>query len=376
MSSRMDFRKDWQLVLKHLPANYEALAHEYKLLETQYGNAKVTTADQLFRVFFVHVGAELPLRDTAALLEASGGPIISPNRIHMRLRKSGPYIQALLTQMCDDREGIEPERWGGYDMIAVDGSSVSCPGAKGTDARLHAAIRLSDLHIQDAVVTDVSEGETLRRFYFSPGQLIIVDRCYSNAVGIAWTRHCEADVLVRLNRGAMPLYDEQQNAVDVVAWARSLSDDTAMERPVGLYAETDRGNEWITGRLVGIRLPVDKAEQARQRLRKEQGPSVTPEALEMAAYVLLFTTAESSRLHTEQVLEAYRLRWQVELLFKRWKSLEGIDRVPTTRRDATITWLSVKLLLGVLVERMIAAEDRRFSPLRVCREERHHLRDN
>lgn len=363
MDTTLDSREELQSLLEYLPKNYEALAHEYKLLETQYGNAKITTANELFRVLFVHVGAELPLRDTAALLACTGGPQISPNRIHKKLRKAGPFARALLTQMFDDREKVEPERWGGYEMIAVDASSVTCPGSKGTDARLHAAIRLSDLHIYDAVVTDESEGETLRRFYFIPGQLAIGDRCYANPAGVASVCNCGADVLTRLNRGALPLYDDEKNGVDVVAWARAMHDGIAQERKVWVHAETDCGDQWFVGRLVGIRLPADKAKEAQQRIRKEQGTKVTAESLEMAAYVLVFTTAEASRLSTEQVLEAYRLRWQVELLFKRWKSLGGVDRVPTSRKDTTIAWLSIKLLLGMLIDRMIGSESGRFSPL-------------
>ncbi len=72
MDTTLDLREDWQSLLKYLPAGYEALAHEYKMVETQYGNAKITTVDELWRVLFLHVGAELPLRDTAALLAITG----------------------------------------------------------------------------------------------------------------------------------------------------------------------------------------------------------------------------------------------------------------------------------------------------------------
>lgn len=363
MGTTLDIREDWRSLLRYLPEGYEALAHEYKMVETQYGNAKITTVDELWRVLLLHVGADLPLRDTAALLAFTGGPKISPNRIHMKLRKAAPYAQALLAQFSDDPDKVEPERWGGYDMIALDGSSVTCPGTRGTDARLHAAIRLSDLRIQQAVVTDSLEGETLRRFFFSPGQLVIVDRCYSNAHGIAWVRDCNADVIARLNRGALRLYDEERNEVDVIAWARTLSEGVAKERQVWIYVENDYGNHWFVGRLVGSRLPADKVKEAQLRIRREHGPKVTEELLEMAAYVLVFTTADSSRLSAEQVLEAYRLRWQVELLFKRWKSLGGIDLVPTCRNDTTLAWLSIKLLLGVLVERMLGPESGRIFPL-------------
>jgi hypothetical protein len=368
MDIRLDFREGWQSILEYLPANHKELAHEYKLLETQYGNAKITITEELWHVLFLYVGAELPLRDTSALLASTGGPQISPNRIHKKMCKAGPFAQALLTQMFDSREQFEPERWGGYDMIAMDASSVACPGAKGTDARLHAAIRLSELRIYDVVATDESEGETLRRFFFIPGQLVIVDRGLANPVGIAWVRNCGADVIARHNRGALPLYDEEQNQIDVIDWARTLKDGVAQERKVWVYAETDCGNQWFVGRLVGRRLPPDKAKEAQQRIRKEQGAKVTAESLEMAAYVLVFTTAEESRLSAEQVLKAYRLRWQIELLFKRLKSLIGIDRVPTSRKDTTIAWLSIKLLLAMLIDRMLGSQSGLISATAIAEE--------
>jgi hypothetical protein len=46
------------------------------------------------------------------------------------------------------------------------------------------------------------------------------------------------------------------------------------------------------------------------------------------------------------------LRWQIELQFKRWKSLCGFDVLPNFRDDTTLAWLSAKVLLGTLLDRM------------------------
>jgi hypothetical protein len=64
-----------------------------------------------------------------------------------------------------------PELWSGYDLLAIDASAVSGPGATGTDARLHTALRLSDLSLVHVEVTDVHGGETLKRFPLGPNQL-------------------------------------------------------------------------------------------------------------------------------------------------------------------------------------------------------------
>lgn len=366
----LDVSRDWKLVLSCLPADYEELAVEHKQLQVQYGNAKITTAEQLLRLMFIHVGAELPLRQTVALVAAAGGPSVAPMRLHMKMRRAPLYLCALLRRMCPDRESAAPELWGGYELCALDATAVSGPGASGTDSRIHTKMRLSDLRILETKVTDDSVGESLKNFDFEPGQLAIVDRGYSHAAGITWLRRQLADVIVRLNRSALPVFDEEEEAIDVLQWVRTIPDETPTERTVSILNAADPKAERIYGRLVAIRLPLDKAEEARKRVRREQGQEVTEATLEMAGYVVLFTTVPTDRMSTAQCLEAYRLRWQVELLYKRWKSLGGLDQLPNERDDTILAWVYVKLLLGLIVERIGSATAELSPPMRLSYPER------
>lgn len=350
----LDVRRDWDAIRRHLPADYRELAVKHGAIRTQYDDARVTNADDLLRLVLVHVGANLPLRQTVALFAESTGPVVSPNCLHKRMRKAAPYLQSLVSAMTSWTAECEPGRWNGYDLILVDGSSFSGRCPTGTDARIHAALRLSDLSIVHAHASDMSGGESLRRFQWQEGQLVIGDRGYCNAPGIVWAVEHGADVLVRLNRGAFPLEDERGNSIDVIVWARSLEDGEIAERPARGRCTLDGCVREVTGRLVATRLPADKIEEARKRVRKEQGAAVTEETLEMAAYLVLFTTAPKTRLPAARCIEAYRWRWQIELLFKRWKSICGYDRLPNERTDTVLSWLSAKILLGLIVERMAA----------------------
>ena len=67
---------------------------------------------------------------------------------------------------------------------------------------------------------------------------------------------------------------------------------------------------------------------------------------------MLLTTVPRDRMIASRCLQAYRLRWQIELQFKRWKSLCGFDRLPNYRDDTIVAWLYAKLLLGILLDRM------------------------
>jgi hypothetical protein len=115
------------------------------------------------------------------------------------------------------------------------------------------------------------------------------------------------------------------------------------------------GNKRIQGRLCAVRLPKDKAEQARTRGRKEQGAAVTKDTLRMAEFVVVFTTVPRDKLTSDLILELYRLRWQVELEFKRDKSITGLDRLPNFRPDTIEAWLYAKLLLHQITRKLAAS---------------------
>ena len=357
---------DWRALVAHLPRNYEQLADEHKQLETQYGNAKITSADWLLRFILLHVGANLPLRQTVAMMAEAGGPTLSPMRLHMKMRRASPYLQALVERAVSWAAQAKSELWAGYVMTMLDATVVCGPRAIGPDARIHTKMRIADVAILDTIVTDEHGGETFKRFTFAPGELAIADRIYCNPVNVAYAREHGADVLVRYNRGSLPLSYWGQ-PLDVLARVRTLAgEDAVLDLPVSF----ERDDERIAGRFIATRLPASEAEKARKRLRKEQGASVTSESLEAAAYVMLFTTAPRERLSASKCLEAYRLRWQIELQFKRWKSLCGFDRLPNYRDDTIVAWTYAKVLLGILLDRMTSIRDELSPPVQLAPIER------
>lgn len=346
---RLNVTDDWDTIRSYLPANYRELAEELKQLELQYGNAKIRTADDLLRLILLHVGADLPLRQTVALMAAAGGPVLSHVRLHKKMFRAVPYLKALVVGMVDTRQ-IQPELWGGYDVVSVDASAVCGPGADTTDARLHVQMRLADLELVTVRVEGLRVGESFKRFPWLPGQLAVGDRGYCNAPGIGAVVERGADVLVRVNRRSLPLATPDGEAIDLMTWLRGLRGHDAHERPVQIH-NRERGLT-IPGRLVAMRLPAAQAEKARARLKRELGNKVTPLDREAAEYVVLFTTTEKSRLDAARCLALYRVRWQIELLFKRWKSLCGFDRLPNYLDETILAWLYAKVLLALLMQRM------------------------
>jgi len=355
---------EWKTLVSLLPDEWERLAHDHKLLETKYGNAKITSADDLLRLILVHAAADLPLRQTVALVAEAGGPDISPMRLHKKMIRAADYLHALVSAMVRAPANLSPQQWAGYVVSLVDATVISRPGSVNGDARIHHRLRLSDLKYLQIRSTGIDEGETLCRFEFEPGELVVGDRGYSHARGVAHALDHGADVLIRLNHASMPVLARgSKQPVDLIALARSLHSGGVLERRVLVQHKTKRLTREIEGRVCIMRLPESEARKARKRAHQEHGAKVSEQVLELAGYVVLFTTVPADRLSASLCVELYRLRWQIELQFKRWKSLCGFDRMPNFRADTIASWLYAKILAAVLLERLTSLHSEVSPPI-------------
>ena len=99
---------------------------------------------------------------------------------------------------------------------------------------------------------------------------------------------------------------------------------------------------------------------ARDRVRRESmrgRKQVQPQTLEAAQYVLIFTPL-GPVIGAGQVMALYRLRWQIELEFKRLKSLIELGHLKKHDARAARSWLQGKLLVALLISRLIAHAER------------------
>ncbi len=78
-----------------------------------------------------------------------------------------------------------------------------------------------------------------------------------------------------------------------------------------------------------------------------------PETLEYAKYMIVFTTFPATEFSPTEVLECYCTRWQVELVFKRFKSLGDLGHLPKHDGHSARAWLYGKLFAALLVEKLI-----------------------
>jgi hypothetical protein len=237
----------------------------------------------------------------------------------------------------------------------IDATVVKEPGKTGGQWRIHYSMRLPSLECDQFDITPTkgkATGEKLGRFKFQRGELVLADAGYSNPPGIAAVVDAGADVCVRMNRASLPLRDEKDRPFRLLKKLKTL-------RKAGETAEwrvfVPSGEQRIAGRICSIRKSEEAIGRAQRRLvRNEQDGKrrVTPENWEYACYVVVFTTLPKRKASTGQVLECYRLRWQIELVFKRLKSLVQLGHVPKQDEQSSRAWLYGKLFVALLSQKL------------------------
>lgn len=352
----------WATIQSLLPMNWAQRAEEMRLCRsirsaTGEERAKLRDPALLLRLVLHHVQTGHSLDQTVTLAAAAGLVDVSAVALHYRMRTVGPWLAEMAAQMIGAPELFDAARWAGFRIFCTDATTGTRPGAMGTTFRVHYRVHAQTLRPQQALFTDASGGETLRNFAIAPGDLDLVDRAYCTPPSVSHAVTHLADLIVRFNRGTMPVLDARTGTViDAQAWVLSRrTREVVRSRAVRVACEAVT----VFGRLIAMRLPQKAANKARQRLRKEKGANVSEQDLLWSEYLVVFTTVPASVLPDEAVLALFRLRWQVELHIKRDKSLGGLDRLPNLRSDTIEGWVSAKLLLGALARRLV---DEAFPP--------------
>lgn len=342
--------EEWEFLTLLLPKDWREQARQTGALRRA---RDVANADCLLKLILMHTATGLSLRQTVVRAKEQSIADISDVALLKRLRASEPWLRYLTSQMTELGEAEIVRRVCSQRRVrVVDATTIEEQGATGTDWRVHYTLCLPDLNCDFFELTDEHGGETYRRIPVQRKDLVLGDRGYSNAPGVATVREAEGDVLVRWNSFSFPLETAERKAFEALKELSKLPKRRAREWAVSFEYKGQR----YAGRLCAIRknavATVRAQEKLRTKARKKQ-KRVDEEALKLAAFVLVFTTVSQDVLSTEEVLELYRVRWQIELRFKPLKSLLELGCLPKYDEQSCRAWIQAKLLCGLLIERLM-----------------------
>ena len=345
-SPRLDH---WPSVIKRLSSllDLDASARLHGALVRKRG---VRSASSLLHLGLLYGPGGLSLRAVASHASETGIAELCDVSLLDRLRNAGAFFADVLDHLLADVRGEPPGegRVGHLGLSLVDGSTVSLPGSDGSDWRLHARYEPARGCFTDLVITEARTAEALCCVAVRPGDVMVQDRGYARVRNFVHARAHGADFITRIGWRSVRLYTLAGQSFDLLA-ALPASGAAVVEHPVRIGT----ARTGVPARLIIARKPPEATERQQARLHRKasrKGHKTDPRTLQTAGFMMLLTSLPAEQVTAREVVWLYRLRWQIELAFKRLKSIAGFAELRARDPRLARTWLLAHLIAAVLIE--------------------------
>jgi hypothetical protein len=352
MKIRPEILDHWPEVSARFPAGFdvEATARQRGAFTRA---REIKNAETLLRLALAYGGLGMSLRETCAWAEAGGIASLSDPSLLDRLCKAAPWLGDMVAALIAEQTKVPAGRWCGYRLRALDGTSICEPGADRTTWRLHVGYDLATGQVDQIELTDVHGAENLQRLSYRPGDIVLGDRCYARPRDLRPVIDAGADFIVRAGWNSLRLLQPDGEPFDLFA-ALAAQAEQEGEVQVRIHEGITAATPLIL-RLVIRRKDPEQAEAERKRLLKDakkRGKQPDPRSLEAAKYILLLTSLPADTFPPADILALYRFRWQIELAFKRFKSLAGLDLLPAKKPELARAWIYARLIVAIIAEQI------------------------
>ena len=189
--------------------------------------------------------------------------------------------------------------------------------------------------------------------------MILDDRIYATITGIECCYEAKADFVMRLRSKAFKIYDAEGIEIQLTELLKKVGS-TCCDFTV-YYKDLHK-------KLKPLRLCAVKKSEQEQKYQQEKlckteykkQIKISEETKFTHNYFFVITSLDES-FSSEEIIALYRLRWQVEMVFKRLKSIMNLGSMPTKTAATSEAWLNCKMLIALLIEKLLSSVD--FSPL-------------
>ena len=350
MADESLLNEDWTRVVTQLggAAQLEISARQTKAFVRR---RQIPDAVSLLRLMLAYCLGERGLRSTAAWAASVGLADLSSVALFYRLRQCGDWFAVLVEGLL---AAAAPKASRGRLIRIIDATTVpqAGPAARRNSElwRVHSAFDLPYERFGHFELTDQQEGETFDRIPVVKNEIRIADRAYLQPDRIAAVRDAGADVLIRAGWKNARWLDAKGLPFDLMAQLRAAKAHGLIDRRIWIQRKDGAP---LAMRLVAVKKPAGAVAASRRKARRDaqdENRVISKETLEAADWVILVTSLARDEFSTKDVLALYRLRWRIELGFKRLKSLIGLKTPPGTDQRSAKPYLLAHLLIILLLE--------------------------
>lgn len=353
--------EDWEVLMSFFPTQWRHLAGVTGALK---GLRQDKDAENYLRVLMLHFGCGLSMRETAVRAKQASLAKVSSVALFKRLRKSREWLYELCRAMFNERQ-VTPAVTTEHSLRLVDATVIKEPGPTGAQWRIHYSLCWPTLRCDYFKLSGVQgegTGESLRQFPLAQGEYLLADRGYCHASGLHYVEERKSHLAVRLNPDGITLQTPAGEPFELLRKLRPI-------QRTGQIASWDARVPFehrpaVPVRICAIRkakIAIALAHKQLRRKASKQGSTLQPETLTYAEYVMVLTTFPAKEFPAPLVLECYRFRWQIELVFKRFKQIAQLGHLPKQDEESSKAWLYGKLFVALLTDKVLA-QARAFSP--------------
>jgi len=334
----------------HFPDNLDETAAHSGALKRKRGFHSVY---DLLKIFFLYACSSLSFRVLAAAACALGISSVSDTALRKKFSKAAPFLHevlhAMLSGLFSHPAGSLPD--GVKNVLLVDASIIRQTGIRQEQERIHLCYSLNQNRMKQIKVTDHHTAESLSHFTFEKGDLVMADAGYGTAQNYIYAQEQQADVILRVTPKTFCLYDADGEKTSLVSMLKQAEEQG--ERMMDVFGFCRYKSKTGFVRVVAQKLPEGQAEKSRKRKRRKASKNqktITQDTLFCAGYVVVITTL-GAEYSGEEILHLYRSRWQVELLFKRFKRNFSITVEKAGSKQYAETMILLQLIIWVIAER-------------------------
>jgi len=245
-------------------------------------------------------------------------------------------------------------------VILIDSSTVTLPeseqgrfkGTGGKNGSGKSALKLqTELDLRSGGLgVQIEQGKapdgasSRQHIAFEPGSLRISDLGYFNIPVFAAIAAAKAFFLSRIQHTTI-IWIDNERVGNIVSWLNQQTG-TMVDRWIEIGAK-----DQLRCRLIAWKVPPEQVNRRRRRARLEatrRGRQVTAATLAACEWTFMITNASEDQLGTNEIIVLYRARWQIELLFKRWKSIGLIAELSGKNATVQMVRLWAKLCAALI----------------------------
>ena len=284
----------------------------------------------LLKAVFLYIIKELSFQRISNRMASSKYRIcMSDNAWRKQINKAALVFFSVAIQYLDKKHRSQSKKkpktiFGFLEVCALDATSIAVEGKSTEVFRLHTNYSLNKHIPYEVNITDSHSAETVKHYHIERKTLYLADRAYGKTTQFSYIIDNNADFIFRMSPHNVKLFSDQEctKKIDFKKIVRKSI------RSVMCYFKKDAASIYKI-RVIMAPIPDEKYEKTEKRTRRKAQKNqykISENTLELSRWLFLATTLPM-KIKSKDILNTYRKRWQIELFFKRAKSLLHFHRL-------------------------------------------------